>query len=149
MPVFNAYAATNPRLKKNKPFNEDATAGAAKVSRGGKGREELKAMGVANGWADDELDARDVANLSADHYQWFEAFFPARLEHAATLAENGRLNAERMPVWEARRMWRGQATKEETEKARAAGDAFASRTPQFSRTLENAEIMARFWKKET
>jgi len=114
----------------------------AKAPAGGlKGREELKAMGERNGWADDELTARDVTNLSADHYLWFEAFFPARLEHAAEIENNRRLNAERMPSWNARRMWAGNATKDEDEKSRIAGDQFAMRHPQFARTIENATLM--------
>jgi hypothetical protein len=148
MPVFNAFEATNPRLKKNKPFNEGATAGAAKVSssRGGKSREELRTLGERNGWSDQELLARDVANLGADHYLWFEIFFPARLEHAAQIERNKRQNAERMPIWNSKRMWTGQATEDETERARVAADTFATRTPQFSRTLKDAEIMAQFMK---
>src|SRR5260370_24332616 len=110
--MFNAYVSTSTR-RKRKSADSPATAGMAKAPAGGlKGREELKAMGERNGWADDELTARDVTNLSADHYLWFEAFFPARLEHAATLAENGRLNKERMPVWNVRRMYAGNATDE-------------------------------------
>ena len=31
--AVNAYEATNPRLKKGKPFNEGATAGTAKATR--------------------------------------------------------------------------------------------------------------------
>ena len=69
------------KRSKTKVFNEGATAGTAKVSSGGKGREELKSLGERNGWADQELTAHEVGQLSADHYLWFSTFFPDRLEH--------------------------------------------------------------------
>src|SRR5258708_31136067 len=143
MAVFNAYEDTNPRLKKSKPFNDGATAGMPKSpsSRGGKSREELQAFGERMGFADRELTAQDTAGLSADEYLWFEKFFPTRLEHAATLAENGRLNRERMPTWNVRRMWGGGATHDEDSAARIAGNQFATRCPQFERSVENAQAI--------
>jgi uncharacterized tellurite resistance protein B-like protein len=41
-------------------------------------------------------------------------------------------------------MWKGKATPEEDEKARAAGDQFAIRHPQFARTIENATLMIEY-----
>jgi len=51
-----------------------------------------------------------------------------------------------MPIWNARRMWEGRATPEEDERARIAGDTFATRTPQFARTMENATLMVEHMK---
>lgn len=105
---------------------------------------ELKSLGERRNYQDRELDARAVSSLSSDEYLWFQAFFPARLEHAAQIESNKRQNAERMPVWNTRRMWEGKATPEEDEKARAAGDHFATRFPQFDRNLENAQAMVSY-----
>jgi hypothetical protein len=107
-------------------------------------KSELKSLGERRNYQDRELDARAVSSLSSDEYLWFQTFFPARLEHAAQIESNKRQNAERMPVWNARRMWKGKATPEEDEKARAAGDQFAIRHPQFARTIENATLMIEY-----
>jgi len=143
MPVFNAYEATNPRLKKSKPFNDGATAGAAKVSssRGGKSREELKALGERMGWIVREVSMREIQQMSADETLWQGEFNKEEFDRAFTLAENGRLNRERMPIWNVRRMWGGGATPEEDSAARIAGNQFATRCPQFERTIENAQVI--------
>ncbi len=143
MPVFNAYEATNPRLKKSKPFNDGATAGTAKVSssRGGKSREELKALGERMGWSVRELSMREIQQMSADETLWQGEFNKEGFDRAFTLAENGRLNAERMPIWNVRRMWGGGITPDEDSAARIAGNQFANRCLQFERTIENAQAI--------
>ena len=143
MPVFNAYEATNPRLKKSKPFNDGATAGTAKVSssRGGKSREELKALGERMGWSVRELSMREIQQMSADETLWQSEFNKEEFDSAFTLAENGRLNNERMPIWNVRRMWGGGATPEEDSAARIAGNQFATRCQQFERSVENAQVI--------
>jgi len=107
---------------------------------------ELKSLGERRNYKDRELDARAVANLSSDEYLWFQTFYPVRLETAAQIESNRRQNAERMPVWETRRMWRGEVSPEEDAKARAAGDAFAKRHPTFERTTPNAMLMIEYMK---
>jgi len=82
--------------------------------------------------------------MSSAELRFHEVWNKEALDRAFTIEQNRRTNAERIPVWETRRMWRGEASRKETEAARAAGDAFATRTPQFSRTLENAKAMADF-----
>ncbi len=143
MAVFNAYEATNPRLKKSKPFNDGATAGTAKVSssRGGKSREELKALGERHGWSVRELSMREIQQMSADETLWQSEFNKESFDQAFTLAENGRLNRERMPTWNVRRMWGGGATSEEDSAARIAGNQFATRCLQFERTIENSQAL--------
>jgi len=117
----------------------------SKVSAGGlKGSEELKSLGERHGWSVRELAMREIHQMSADETLWHEAFNRENFDSAFTLAENQRTNKERMEVWDKRRMWGGRATPEETEKARAAGDAFATRHPTFDRTVENAQEMVRF-----
>src|SRR5260370_20603907 len=105
MAVFNAYEATNPRLKK-KPFNDGVTAGTAKVSssRGGKSREELKALGERHGWSVRELSMREIQQMSADETLWQGEFKQENFDSAFTPAENRRLNREPMPVGNVRRM---------------------------------------------
>jgi hypothetical protein len=142
--MYNAFEKTH-KFQGKTAKDSSATAGMGKVSgRGLKGREELKALGERNGWAVREVSMREIQQMSADETLWHEAFNKENFDLAFTLAENGRLNAERMPVWNARRMWEGKATPDENERARIAGDAFATRTPQFARTLEAAQIMARY-----
>jgi hypothetical protein len=142
MPVFNVYEKTNPR-KKSKPFNEGATAGTAKVSsRGGKSREELKALGDRNGWTVRELSMREICQqMSADEVVWHEVFnkenFDKAVERDAVAGERKNIDAQ----WAVRRMWEGGATPAENEKCRIAGDSFARRTPQFARTMGNAMLM--------
>src|SRR6266404_7399262 len=146
MPVFNAYEATNPRLKKSKAFNEVATAGAAKVSssRGGKSREELKNLGERNGWTVREISMRDISSMSADETLWHEAFNKENFDRAFERDAIAKHNREAMSVWDARRKWREGVSKEETEMARIAGDHFATRFPQFERSLPNAELMVAY-----
>jgi len=118
----------------------------AKVSsRGGKGREELKDLGDRNGWtAPREISMREIDAMSADQVLWEETFnadsFKAAFEREAVAKHNR--NA--MSVWDTRRKWREGVTKEETEKARIAGDRFATRFPSFERSLPNAEVMVTY-----
>src|SRR5260370_37145263 len=142
MAVFNAYEATNPRLKK-KPFNDGVTAGTAKVSssRGAKSRDALTALGERQGWRVRELSMREIQQMSADETLWHEAYNKENFDVAFTLAENGRLNRERMPVWNVRRMWNGRATSEEDSAALIAGNQFATRCPQFERSIENPQAI--------
>ncbi len=143
--MYNVFIATNTRLKKNKTVESSNRAGAPKVPSGGlKSREELKSLGERNGWTARELSMREIQQMSADETLWHETFNKENFDRAFTLAENHRLNQERMPVWEARRMWRGQATEGEDRLARIAGDQFATRFPQFDRTLDNAQAMVTY-----
>ncbi len=144
--MYNGFIATNTRLKKNKTAKDSpSTAGMAKAPTGGlKGREELKSLGERMDWTVREVSMREIRQMSADETLWHEAFNKENWDRAFTLAENQRTNKERMEIWDKRRMWGGRATPEETEKARAAGDAFATRHPTFARTVENAQEMVRF-----
>src|SRR5256885_15880055 len=104
MPVFNAFEATNPR-KKSKSFNEGATAGTAKVSSGGKSREELKSLGERNGWTARELSMREIQQMGADEVVWHEVFdkenFDKAFERDAVVKERKVINQK----WDAKKLW--------------------------------------------
>jgi len=124
------------KRSKTRVFNEGVTAGTAKVSSGKSGAE-LKALGERNGWADQELTAHEVGQLSADHYLWFSTFFPDRLEHAAQLASNQRRNKEEMKKVDAQQFWTRywgtgtQASPEEAKRVLSELERFTARYPQF------------------
>jgi hypothetical protein len=140
MPVYNVFEATR-RSKRKIPKDSPVSAGVAKVPRVGVNTSDLEAQGELYGWTAKPLTYNEVLEMSSSELRWHEAFNKENVDRAFTLAENQRLNRERMPVWNVRRMWKGKATPEEDEKARIAGDAFAIRTPQFARTVENATLM--------
>ncbi len=148
MAVFNAYEATNPRLKK-KPFNEGATAGMPKSpsSRGGKSRAEMKALGERNNYQDRELDARAVANLSADEYLWFETLFPERLEAATEREAIKQHNEAVMKQVGAQQFWnkywgtQNQASPEESKRLLGELQKFQASFPQFIVSRGENEII--------
>jgi hypothetical protein len=136
------------KRSKSKVFDDGATAGVAKVSSGGKGREELKSLGERNGWTDRELSAHEVGQLSADHYLWFSTFCPERLEQAAQIASNKRHNKAEMKKVEAQQFWTRywgtgtQAGPEEATKVLAEIERFTARYPQFlTDRSENSVIL--------
>jgi hypothetical protein len=146
--ILKVFILPVQKRSKTKLFNEGATAGAAKVSSGGKGREELKSLGERNGWADQELTGHDVVQLSADHCLWFSTFFPDRLEHAAQLASNKRHNKVEMKKVEAQQFWNRywgtgtQAGPEEATKVLAELERFTARYPQFlTDRSENSRVL--------
>jgi hypothetical protein len=71
-------------------------------------------------------------------------FHKDNFERAFERDANARHNAENMIIWNVRRMWGGKAAPEKTEKARTVGDQFATRFPQFERSLSNAEKMVEY-----
>jgi len=107
-------------------------------------KEELQAMAAQMGWEPREVTYEDIQKMSSAELRFHEVWNKDKLERAFIIEQNKRINAERMEVWDKRRMWGGRATPEETEKARAAGDEFATRFPTFARTVENAQAMVRF-----
>lgn len=142
--MYNAYLATRQKARKQRE-DSPSTAGMAKTPSGGpKSREELKAMGERNGWSARELSMRDINAMSADETLWHETFNKGNFDRAFTLAENQPLDKERMPILDSRRMWSGRATPEDAEKARTAGDQFATRFPQFERSVSNAKKMIEY-----
>src|SRR5258708_327056 len=94
------------------------------ISHSGKSRAEIQILGERMRYQDRELSAKDVASLGADEFLWFETFHPERLEQAAQIEKNKREYKETKPKIDARRMWQGSATEEETAAAHKAGTEF-------------------------
>ncbi len=125
---------------------DSGLAGTAKTptSAGMASKEELKAMAAQMGWEPRELSYEEIQKMSSAELRFHEVWNKENLDRAFTIEQNKRTNAERMPIWNIRRAWSGGATAEESEKARAAGNEFATRFPTFARTVENAQAMVRF-----
>jgi len=139
--VFNVYAKTNPRLKKSKPFSEGVSAGTAKTptTTSGASKKELEEMAARHGWQIRPVSYEEILKMSSAEFRFHEVWNKEALDRAFTIEQNKRTNAE--PIQNVKRMWEGRATPNENEKCRIAGDTFATRTPQFARTIENAMLM--------
>ena len=138
MPVFNSYIATRKTSRRQK---DSSSAGAAKVPRVGVNKSDLEAQGIQNGWTAGPVTHKQVREMSSSELHWHEIYNATNLEKAIALPgiAKERKNIDRQ--WAVRRMWEGKATPDENEKCRIAGDTFATRTPQFARTMENAMLM--------
>jgi len=142
--MYNQFVATH-RFKGKTSKDSPSTAGMGKVSAGGsKGREELKSLGERMGWTSRELTMREIQQMSADETLWHEAFNKDNFERAFERDAIAKHNHAAMAVWDIRKAWREGVTNEDTEKARIAGDQFATRFPQFERSLPNAELMVAY-----
>ena len=140
--AYNAYEATNPRLSKNKPLNEGASAGGAKTPRVAVNKSDLEAQAAAHGWQPRSFKSiREIREMSSAEYRYHEIYNAENLRDVFEREAVKEHNKQVHPVWEARRMWAGKATPDENARARAAGDAFAVRFPQFERSLANAQTM--------
>lgn len=144
---YNHFLATTPRTRRKVAVHE-STAGAPIVSRGGKSREELKALGERNGWTARALKMSDIRRASSDEVLWHEAFNKENLEAAFESAKVVCEIRESSKLENTQRMWRGKATEQESERARDMGEEFSRRFPQFERTLENAQKMVRYMETE-
>src|SRR6266851_3138747 len=140
---FNAFEATNKRLKKSKPLNEGATGGAAKTPRVGVNKSDLEAQGEQSGWTAHPLTMLEINQMSSAELRWHEEFNRQALDDLFNTEANKRHNKEVKKVVDARRMWRN-ATDEESASAQAAGAEFAARYPAFVRHTENALAIARY-----
>lgn len=142
--VFNAYAATNPRLKKQ--AHREAKSTKQPVSPVSVTKEELKAMAAQAGWEIRELSYDEVQRMSSSELRFHESFNRENLDRAFELEQNKRLNRERIPVWDIRKKWEGKTlvTPEEAQQARKAGATLAERFPTFQRTEANALAICRY-----
>ena len=143
MPVFNVYAKTNPRLKKSKPFSEGVSAGTAKTptTMRGASKKELEGMAARHGWQIRPISYEEILKMSSAEFRFHEVWNKEALDRAFTIEQK---RTAELPIENVKRMWEGKATPDENEKCRIAGDAFATRTPQFARTMENAQIMVEY-----
>lgn len=136
--MFNAYAATNPRL--NRKAHSEPRGTKPLVSPVSVTKEELKAMAEQTGWDIRELTYDEVERMSSSELRFHEVFNRQNLDRAFELERNKRLNRERTPIWDIRKKWEGKTlvTPEEAEEAHKAGATFAERHPTFERNEENA-----------
>src|SRR6266478_3916104 len=141
MAVFNPFITTT-RLKRNKLLNEGATSGAAKTPRVGVNKSDLEAQGEQSGWTAHSLTMLEINQMSSAELRWHEQFNAENLENVFTIETNKQHNKEVMKVVDARRMWEGRASEEESAAhcaaAHNAGTEFANRYPAFVRHTENA-----------
>lgn len=142
--IFNAWAATNPRLKKQ--AHREAKITKPPVSPVSVTKEELKSMAAQAGWEIRELTHDDVQRMSSSELRFHESFNRDSLDRAFELEQNKRLNREHNAVWDIRAKWEGRklVTPGEAEEYRRAGATFAERHPTFERTEKNALAICRF-----
>ena len=144
--AYNAFVATNTRLRKKEATDSPATAGAAKVATvTARSKSELKELGERMGWTPRKLTAAEIrGEMSGQEMLWHEAWNSDNYRAAFTIEENQKNNKQNMVGWNAKRMWEGRATEEESQKAFAAGDRFASNFSQFVRSVANGEVMTSY-----
>src|SRR5260370_36751684 len=140
MYVANAYKAG----QRSKPQNDSPlSAGVGKLpSQTVTNKSELKVLGDPVGWTGRPLTAAEIrGGMSGQEQIWHELMSSENYKAAFTVEENQRNNKQNMIGWNAKRMWDRKATEEESQKAFAAGDRFASNYAQFIRTIANGEVM--------
>src|SRR5216683_5409264 len=143
MYVSNAYKAG----QRSKPKNDSPmSAGVGKLpSQTVTNKSELKVLGDRMGWTVRPLTAAEIrGGMSGQELIWHETFNADNCKAAFTVEENKRNNKANMVGWNAKRMWEGRATEEESQKAFAAGDRFASNFSQFVRSVANGEVMTSY-----
>lgn len=142
--IFNAWAATNPRLKKQ--AHREAKITKPPVIPVSVTKEELKSMAAQAGWTIRELTFDELQRMSSSELRFHEIFNRANLDRAFKLEQDRRASKERVPLTRIRLAWSGHSTDEETEAAWKSGNEFALRTPLFPRTWEAATLMADYMK---
>src|SRR5260370_28754198 len=138
--VSNAYkAGQRSKQKEDSPMS----AGVGKMpSQTVTNKSELKVLGDRMGWTVRPLTAAEIrGGMSGQEQIWHELMNSENYKAAFTVEENQRNNKQNMIGWNAKRMWDGKATEEESQKAFAAGDRFASNFSQFVRSVANGEVM--------
>src|SRR5258707_10074026 len=86
----------------------------------------------------------EINQMSSAELRWHEQFNAENLENVFTVEENKKNNKQNMAAWNVKRMWGGEASVQETQKAFAAGDRFASNYAQFVRNMDNAQAIASY-----
>src|SRR5258707_969916 len=86
----------------------------------------------------------EINQMSSAELRWHEQFNAENLENVVTVEENKKNNKQNMAAWNVKRMWGGKASEEETQKAFAAGDRFASNYAQFVRNMDNAQAITSY-----
>src|SRR5713226_1735736 len=136
MYVSNAWKQT----KRSNPRDDSPlSAGVGKLpSQTVTNKSELKVLGDRMGWTVRPLTAAEIrGGMSGQEQILHELMNSENYKAAFTVEENQRNNKQNMIGWNAKRMWEGRATEEESQKAFAAGDRFASNYSQFIRSESN------------
>jgi hypothetical protein len=135
MYVANAHKQTKRSSKDDSP----TTAGVGKLpSQTITNKSELKVLGDRMGWTVRPLTENEIrGSMSAQESIWHETWNSDNYKAAFTVEENKRDNKANMAGWNNKRMWSGKATEDESQKAFAAGDRFASSYSQFIRSESN------------
>jgi hypothetical protein len=134
MYVSNAYK----RGQRSKSNDSPVTAGApGRVPRVGVNKSDLEAQAAEHGWTARPLTYSEVLEMPSSEFHWHEQFNKESLEKALAMPAIGKHNDDVMKKWANKRMWDGGATEQESQKAFAAGDRFASSYSQFIRSESN------------
>src|SRR5258708_30877363 len=143
--MFNAFETTSTRFKKHKTTDSPATAGAAKVATvTARSKSELKEWGERMNLVPRKLTMADIRSMSSQELLWHESENSENYKAAFAVEENKKSNKTNMAGWNSKRMWSGKATEDESQKAYAAGDRFASNFSQFVRSMDNAHAITSY-----
>src|SRR5258708_6649315 len=143
--MFNAFISTNPRFRKHTKDDSPTTAGAPKTATViARSKSELKEWGERMNLVPRKLSISEINGMSSQEMLWHEAWNSEHFQAAFAVEGNKKSNKTNMVGWNAKRMWDGKATEEESQKAFAAGDRFASNYAQFIRTIANGEVMTSY-----
>ena len=103
---------------------------------------ELESAAKRFGWSRRELSLKDITEMSSGESRYHEICNPDQYAAAFEREAVGKHNDDAMKQWAVKRMWDGQATEQESEKAYAAGDRFALSYSQFIRSQSNCLAIA-------
>jgi hypothetical protein len=133
------YVANQHRQTRSKPKDDSPmSAGVGgKVPRVGVNKADLESQGIQHNWIARPLTYNEVMAMPSSELRWHDQFNAENLNKVFTVEDKKRANKQNMAKWDAKRMWEGRATEEESQKAFAAGDRFASNYAQFIRSESN------------
>src|SRR5260370_30682798 len=125
-----------------------AIGGSARTPRVGMTQSDLQAQGEKYGWTAHPLTMLEINQMSSAELRWQEEFNAENLENVFTIEANKRNNQAVKKTMDARRIWEGKVTEEESAAhcaaAHKAGTEFANRYPGFVRQTENAKAIAAY-----
>jgi len=95
-------------------------------------------MATRYGWTKGPLSMERIREMSSGELRFHEVCNAEEFNAALQREANRKHNREQMPYWNAKRMYAGHATEDESAEAEATANRFAERTPQLVRNLKNA-----------
>lgn len=111
------------------------------IISGSASKEELESVAKRYGWTRTQLSAKDIHEMGSGEARFYEVCRPDVWNAAFQREAISEHNKQCMVGWNAKRMWDGKATEEESQKAYVAGDRFASNYSQFLRSESNAKAI--------